>query len=42
MLLSGRHNVLKRASAIAIAHGRGVSGAAIEDAMMRSAESCGG
>ena len=34
MLLSGRHNVLNVLSAIAIAHGRGVSGAAIEDAMM--------
>jgi UDP-N-acetylmuramate: L-alanyl-gamma-D-glutamyl-meso-diaminopimelate ligase len=33
-LLSGRHNVLNVLSAIAIAHGRGVSGAAIEDAMM--------
>jgi UDP-N-acetylmuramate: L-alanyl-gamma-D-glutamyl-meso-diaminopimelate ligase len=34
MLLSGRHNVLNSLSAIAIAHGRGISGAAIEDAMM--------
>src|ERR1700682_5191620 len=33
MLLAGRHNVLNALSAIAIAHGRGVSGAAIEDAM---------
>ena len=33
MLLPGRHNVLNALSAIAIAHGRGVSGAAIEDAM---------
>jgi UDP-N-acetylmuramate: L-alanyl-gamma-D-glutamyl-meso-diaminopimelate ligase len=34
MLLAGRHNVLNALSAIAIAHGRGVSGTAIEDAMM--------
>ncbi len=33
MLLAGRHNVLNALSAIAIAHGRGVSGSAIEDAM---------
>jgi UDP-N-acetylmuramate: L-alanyl-gamma-D-glutamyl-meso-diaminopimelate ligase len=33
MLLPGRHNVLNALSAIAIAHGRGVSGAAIEGAM---------
>jgi UDP-N-acetylmuramate: L-alanyl-gamma-D-glutamyl-meso-diaminopimelate ligase len=33
MLLAGRHNVLNALSAIAIAHGRGVSRFAIEDAM---------
>jgi UDP-N-acetylmuramate: L-alanyl-gamma-D-glutamyl-meso-diaminopimelate ligase len=33
MLMSGRHNVLNALSAIAIAHGRGVSQHAIEDAM---------
>jgi len=33
MLLAGRHNVLNAVSAIAIAHGRGVSGKAIEDAL---------
>ena len=32
-VLAGRHNVLNALSAIAIAHGRGVSGDAIEDAM---------
>jgi UDP-N-acetylmuramate: L-alanyl-gamma-D-glutamyl-meso-diaminopimelate ligase len=33
MALSGRHNVLNATAAIAIAHGRGVSGDAIADAM---------
>jgi len=33
MLLAGRHNVLNALAAIAIAHGRGVSGPAVEDAM---------
>jgi UDP-N-acetylmuramate: L-alanyl-gamma-D-glutamyl-meso-diaminopimelate ligase len=33
MSLAGRHNVLNALAAIAIAHGRGVSGAAIEQAM---------
>jgi UDP-N-acetylmuramate: L-alanyl-gamma-D-glutamyl-meso-diaminopimelate ligase len=33
MSLSGRHNVLNAVAAIAIAHGRGVSGEAIESAM---------
>jgi UDP-N-acetylmuramate: L-alanyl-gamma-D-glutamyl-meso-diaminopimelate ligase len=33
MLLAGRHNILNALSAIAIAHGRGVGGPAIEDAM---------
>src|SRR6202166_3784949 len=33
MSLTGRHNVLNTVAAIAIAHGRGVSGAAIESAM---------
>ncbi len=33
MSLAGRHNVLNAVAAIAIAHGRGVSGEAIEDAM---------
>jgi UDP-N-acetylmuramate: L-alanyl-gamma-D-glutamyl-meso-diaminopimelate ligase len=33
MLMAGRHNVLNALSAIAIAHGRGVGQAAIEDAM---------
>ncbi len=33
MLMSGRHNVLNALSAIAIAHGRGVSQSAIEDAL---------
>lgn len=33
MCLAGRHNVLNAVAAIAIAHGRGVSGDVIEDAM---------
>jgi UDP-N-acetylmuramate: L-alanyl-gamma-D-glutamyl-meso-diaminopimelate ligase len=33
MALAGRHNVLNAVAAIAIAHGRGVAGAAIEQAM---------
>jgi UDP-N-acetylmuramate: L-alanyl-gamma-D-glutamyl-meso-diaminopimelate ligase len=33
MALAGRHNVLNALAAIAIAHGRGVAGAAIEQAM---------